>query len=118
MKTNLNFTPPVNNILFKCEYFLEISFNFNDKLISDKIINIPIDYYDNEFYNKNNNNNILKEDIGENTYKFSTKINRNNKEKKKKFNNEKNENKNNSIQINNQDLKKTKDGIKKTKYNK
>ena len=114
MKTNLNFTPPVNNILFKCEYSLEISFIFNDKLIPDKIINIPIDYYDNEFYNKKDNNNILKEDINENKSNFSTKLNKIKKENNIKINNEKNQKNNNSIngfiQITNQDLKKMKVG--------
>ena len=114
MKTSLNFTPPVNNIIFKCEYSLEISFIFNDKLIPDKIINIPIDYYDNEFYNKKDNNNILKEDINENKSNFSTKLNKIKKENNIKINNEKNQKNNNSIngfiQITNQDLKKMKVG--------
>ena len=48
-KTNINFTPPVDNILFKYNYYLEINFCFNDKLVQDIIENLPIDYYDSEF---------------------------------------------------------------------
>ena len=48
-KTNINFTPPVDNILFKYNYYLEINFCFNDKLVQDIIVNLPIDYYDSEF---------------------------------------------------------------------
>ena len=124
MKTNLNFTPPVNNSLFKCEYSLAISFNFNDKLIPDKQINIPIDYYDNDFYSKKDtNNNIKKEDINKNKSKYSTQLNRINKEKNIKINNIKNENKKNSIngfiQATKKDLMKKKGGtVIKMKYNK
>ena len=46
-----NFTPPVDNILFKCEYCLQVILNFNSKLMKNKIIDIPIDYYE---INKNN----------------------------------------------------------------
>ena len=55
VKDKFNFTPPCDNNLFKCEYFLQIVFNFNKKFIQDKIINIPIDYYDPEFDKKINN---------------------------------------------------------------
>ena len=55
-KDKFNFTPPVENDLFKCEYCLRIVFNFNKKFIKDKTINIPIDYYDPEFDNKINDN--------------------------------------------------------------
>lgn len=41
-----NFTPPVNNILFKCEYILQVIINFSSKLMKSKEIDIPIDYYD------------------------------------------------------------------------
>ena len=41
-----NFTPPVDNILFKCEYCLQVILNFNSKLMKTKIIDIPIDYYE------------------------------------------------------------------------
>ena len=69
LNSNFNFTPPVNNILFKCEYFLEINFSFDSKLIPDKIITIPIDFYDCEYniqkrknneININKNSNIIK----------------------------------------------------------
>lgn len=72
-----NFTPPVNNILFKCEYYLQIIFHFNSKLKDDKIIDIPIDYYDPQ-YNKNNeqflennlnNNDYIINDCDESIYK-------------------------------------------------
>jgi hypothetical protein len=64
-KDTFNFTPPIKNCLFKCEYFLQIVFNFNKKFVKDKIINIPIDYYDPEFDKKkiddkkDNNDNYL-----------------------------------------------------------
>ena len=69
-KNNLNFTPPVNNCFFKCDYNIEISFSFDDKLISDIIINIPIDFYDSEsiiFFNNNlNKNRIIEKNKNEN----------------------------------------------------
>lgn len=48
-----NFTPPLSNDLFKCEYCLTITFILHDKMIKDKTISIPIDLYDNEIDQKN-----------------------------------------------------------------
>ena len=56
-----NFTPPVNNILFKCEYILQVILNFQSQLIKNKSIDIPLDYYDSQYNNINNNNNDKKE---------------------------------------------------------
>jgi hypothetical protein len=52
-KSKYNFTPPLDNILFKCEYILHISFKFHSKLVKDKSIDIPLDFCDN--INKNEN---------------------------------------------------------------
>ena len=49
LKSKYNFTPPIRNKLFKCEYNLKIVFNFSSNLIEDKAIDIPIDYYDPEY---------------------------------------------------------------------
>lgn len=114
-KTNINFTPPVDNILFKCNYYLEINFCFNDKLIQDIIINLPIDYYDSE-YNINESDKETNEidDINEN--KINNKFNQIlNKEKNYKItneNNNKNKTYNGFIEITKEDLMKVIDGIK------
>ena len=87
--SKFNFTPPVKNILFKCEYELQITFNFNSNFIQDKIVNVPIDYYDPEYDNKiikakenEKDYNIigLKKEINENNNKnINVKNNKNNK---------------------------------------
>ena len=43
-----NYSPPVDNIFFNCIYFLKIIINFEDILMKNRIIEIPIDYYDGE----------------------------------------------------------------------
>ena len=43
-----NYSPPVDNIFFNCIYFLKIIINFEDNLMKNRIIEIPIDYYDGE----------------------------------------------------------------------
>ena len=63
-----NFTPPTDNILFKCEYSLQINFHFNSKLKDDKIIDIPIDYYDPQYNNKNNEKLLLDNNLNNNDF--------------------------------------------------
>jgi len=48
-KSKYNFTPPIKNKLFKCEYNLKIIFNFSSNFVEDKEIIVPIDYYDPEY---------------------------------------------------------------------
>ena len=55
-----NFTPPLKNILFDCNYFLIIYFKFESKIIKDKKIRIPIDLYDNLYYEQKKENNFDK----------------------------------------------------------
>ena len=55
-----NFTPPIETEFFKVEYLVNVLFDFNNPLIEDKKIIIPIDLYDGDFNNLNvsiNNNN-------------------------------------------------------------
>lgn len=56
-----NYSPPLDNIFFKCYYILKIEFIFEDKFIKNRIIEIPIDYYDEEY-----NNNYIKVKMEEN----------------------------------------------------
>ena len=44
----INFTPPVNNNLFKCEYYFEIIFHFSNKLVEKRKVIIPMDFFDAE----------------------------------------------------------------------
>ena len=62
-----NFTPPVDNSLFKCEYCLQVIFHFNSKLKNDKKIDIPIDYYEPQYNNKNIDN-FLEKNLNNNDY--------------------------------------------------
>lgn len=48
-----NYSPPLENLLFNCIYKLQIIIIFEESLIPDKIIEIPIDYYDDEYNNYN-----------------------------------------------------------------
>ena len=75
--SNFNFTPPVNNNLFKCDYNLEITFSFNDKSIQDKIIDIPIDFYDSEFNNKYDKNNEINKKSSKKKIENKIKVNNN-----------------------------------------
>ena len=68
MNEKYNFTPPVDNILFKCEYCLQIVFHFNSKLKNDKIIDISIDYYDPQYNNKNNEKLLLDNNLNNNDF--------------------------------------------------
>ena len=63
-----NFTPPGDYALFKCEYCLQIIFHFNSKLKNDKIIDIPIDYYDPQYNNKHNEKLLLENNLKNNDY--------------------------------------------------
>ena len=48
-----NFSPPMDNLFFNCSYKLNIILNFEENFIQNRIIDIPIDYYDEEYKNKN-----------------------------------------------------------------
>ena len=126
-KSNFNFTPPVDTFLFKCYYNFEIIFKFDSSFIEDKKINIPIDYYDNEYNIKNNdeedkievvnniNKNINNNDNDNDDEEFN-KIFDNNKNKNI-INENKNDNNNNIdyngfIDITKEDFIKTLDGNK------
>ena len=67
-KSNFNFTPPVDNFLFSCNYYFQLVFKFDSSLIEDKIVSVPIDYYDIEYNNKKkeNNKNEIDNNIDEN----------------------------------------------------
>lgn len=76
-KSKYNFTPPIKNKLFKCEYTLKITFNFSSNFVEDKEIILPIDYYDPEYIeekeisdksneqNKINNINNVSNNLGD-----------------------------------------------------
>ena len=76
-KSKYNFTPPIKNKLFKCEYNLKITFNFSSNFVEDKEIIVPIDYYDPEYIdekeirdksnenNKGNNINNISNNLGD-----------------------------------------------------
>ena len=48
-----NYSPPMDNIFFNCCYTLKIIFIFEENFIQNRITEIPIDYYDEEYKNKN-----------------------------------------------------------------
>ena len=122
--SNFNFTPPVDNILFKCQYCLHITLNFNSKLIKDKIIDIPLDYYDSEYNNKiiKNENEIGNAPINEKDEsddEFNEIFGKENNNNKIKNIGNKNENVQNNenefIEITKQDFINTIDGKNKNK---
>ena len=49
-----NFTPPLDNTLFKCSYKLTIIIKFEETFINNRVVDLPIDYYDenNEIHEK------------------------------------------------------------------
>lgn len=50
-----NFSPPLDNTLFKCSYMLTILIKFEETFINNRIVELPIDYYDekNEIHEEN-----------------------------------------------------------------
>ena len=68
-----NFTPPVNNRMIICNYYLIVEFIFSNNLMKDKTVKIPFDLFDDEYNivgnNKNNGEgneiiNIINDEIG------------------------------------------------------
>ena len=49
LKSKYNFTPPIKNKFFKCEYTLKIIFNFSSNFVENKEVIVPIDFYDPEY---------------------------------------------------------------------
>ena len=49
-----NFTPPLDNTLFKCSYKLTIIIKFEETFINNRVVDLPIDYYEenNEIHEK------------------------------------------------------------------
>ena len=103
-KMLFNFTPPIDTELFKVEYLVNVLFDFNNPVIEDKKIVIPIDLYDGDFDNlnisiNNNNNDNNEENI------FS--INNENSNNIDNINDKNNNIINNEINNNENDVKKS-----------
>ncbi len=73
-KMLFNFTPPIETEFFKVEYLVNVLFDFNNPLIEDKKIIIPIDLYDGDFDNLNVSiNNNIDDNDEENVFTINNK---------------------------------------------
>ena len=80
-----NFTPPIENEYFKCNYLLKVVFDLDSTLAGEKYLVIPIDFYDEDYDilninndNNDNNNDNNNNDINNINIKNENNINQNN----------------------------------------